>query len=134
MKLSAPHEKGLVLSIISFSREYSIYPAWQNEMFWSIIFLYIDSTKTGFPNFYFYFWGQGRKRGEKNGTLLPKLFLPTVRKNCSSDRENFLKFETEGRKFAKITRSRTICSNSERSEQFLVTECFFNLILKVSQI
>ena len=28
----------------------------------------------------------------------------------------------------------TIYSNSERSEQFLVTECFFNLFLEVSQI
>ena len=28
--------------------------------------------------------------------------------------------EAEGREFAKI------CSNSERSEQFWVTECFFN--------
>ena len=50
--------------------------------------------------------------------LLPKLFWPTMRKNCSSDRE--------------ITR--TIYSNSERAEQFLVTECFFNLFLEVSQI
>ena len=30
--------------------------------------------------------------------------------------------------------NRTIYSNSERSEQFLVTECFFNLFLEVSQI
>ena len=30
--------------------------------------------------------------------------------------------------------TRTIYSNSERSEQFLVTECFFNLFLKVSHI
>ena len=32
-----------------------------------------------------------------NGILLPKLFLPTVRKNCSSDREKLLKVEAEGR-------------------------------------
>ena len=57
----------------------------------------------------------------ENGILLPKLFCPTVRKNCSSDREKF-----------EITR--TICLNSERSEQFLVTECFFNLLLEVSHI
>ena len=44
--------------------------------------------------------------------------------NCSSDREKLLKFEAEGREF----------SNSERSEQFLVTECFFNLFLEVPQI
>ena len=36
------------------------------------------------------------------GILLPKLFWPTVRKNCSSDREKLLKFEAEGREFAKI--------------------------------
>ena len=39
------------------------------------------------------------------GILLPKLFLPTVRKNCSSDREKLLKFEAEGREFAKCLRS-----------------------------
>ena len=36
------------------------------------------------------------------------------------------------RKTFEITR--TIHSNSERSEQFLVTECFFNLFLEFSQI
>ena len=41
----------------------------------------------------------------KNGILLPKLFWSTVRKNCSSDREKHLKFEAEGREFAKILRS-----------------------------
>ena len=37
-----------------------------------------------------------------NGILLPKLFWPTVRKNCSSYREKHLKFEAESREFAKI--------------------------------
>ena len=37
-----------------------------------------------------------------NGILLPKLFWPTVRKNCSSDREKLLKFEAEDREFAKF--------------------------------
>ena len=41
----------------------------------------------------------------KNGILLPKLFRPTVRKNCSSDREKLLKFEAEGQEFANILRS-----------------------------
>ena len=40
-----------------------------------------------------------------NGILLPKLFLPTVRKNCSCDREKRLKFEAEGLEFVKILRS-----------------------------
>ena len=39
-----------------------------------------------------------------NGILLPKLFWPTVRKNCSSDREKLLKFEDEGQEFAKFLR------------------------------
>ena len=42
---------------------------------------------------------------ERNGILLTKLFRPTVRKNCSSDREKLLKFEAEGREFAKFLRS-----------------------------
>ena len=58
----------------------------------------------------------------RNGILLPKLFWPTVRKNCSW---NFWIF-------FEITR--TICWNSESSEQFLETECFFNLFLEVSHI
>ena len=37
--------------------------------------------------------------------LLPKLFLPTLRKNCSSDREKVLKIKAEGREFAKVLRS-----------------------------
>ena len=41
----------------------------------------------------------------KNGILLPKLFWLTVRKNCSSNREKLLKFEAEGREFAKFLRS-----------------------------
>ena len=40
-----------------------------------------------------------------NGILLPKLFWPTVRKNCSSDREKLLKFEAEGRELATFLRS-----------------------------
>ena len=40
-----------------------------------------------------------------NGILLPKLFWPTERKNCSSDREKLLKFEAEGREFENVLRS-----------------------------
>ena len=61
----------------------------------------------------------------RNGILLPKLFWPTVRKKWTRDWEKLLKFEAEGQEFAKILRKLgTIYSNSERSEQFLVTECF----------
>ena len=41
----------------------------------------------------------------RNGILLQKLFCPTVRKNCSSEREKILKFEAEGREFAKYLTS-----------------------------
>ena len=37
-----------------------------------------------------------------SGILLPKLFWPTMRKNCSCDREKVLKFEAEGEEFAKF--------------------------------
>ena len=40
-----------------------------------------------------------------NGILLPKLFRPTVRENCSSDGKKLLKFEAEGREFQKVLRS-----------------------------
>ena len=63
------------------------------------------------------------------GILLSKLFWPTVRKNCPSVRKKT--FEKFAKKF-EITR--TIYSNSERSEKLLVTECFSNLFLEVSQI
>ena len=39
------------------------------------------------------------------GILLPKLFWPSMRKKCSSDREKLLKFKAEGREFAKFLRS-----------------------------
>ena len=44
-------------------------------------------------------------KGKINGILLSKLFRPTVRKNCSSDRVKLLKFQAEGREFAKFLRS-----------------------------
>ena len=66
--------------------------------------------------------------GEVVHILFPKLFWPTVRKNCSSDGEKLLKFEAEGREFIKNF-TWTIHSNSESSEQFLITKCFFNLFL-----
>ena len=50
-----------------------------------------------------------------------------MRNKCSSDREKLLKLKVEGRGFGfffEITR--TIYSNSERSEQCLSTECFLN--------
>ena len=43
-----------------------------------------------------------------NGISLPKLFWPTVRKNCSSDWEKLLKFEAKDPEFAKNFRSNSL--------------------------
>ena len=51
----------------------------------------------------------------------------TWEKNCSIDREKPFEIRGWRPRICEITRK--ICSNSERSEQFLVTECFFNLFL-----
>jgi hypothetical protein len=47
------------------------------------------------------------------------------------DREKLLKLEAEGREFASFLRS---LEQFIQTEQFLVTECFFNLFLEVSHI
>merc|ERR1712051_1106313 len=60
--------------------------------------------------------------------------MGTVRKNCSSDGEKLLKFEAEFQEFAKFLRSLEQFIQTEWSEQFLVTECFFNLFLEVSHL
>ena len=61
----------------------------------------------------------------RNGILLPKLFWPTVRKNCSSDQEKTFEIRGWRPRICKIFEiTRLIYSNCERSEQFLVTECF----------
>ena len=53
---------------------------------------------------------------QKSKNLLPKLFSPIVRKNCSSDQEILLKFEAKGQEF----------SNNLRSlEQFYETMIFW---------
>ena len=48
---------------------------------------------------------QGISGQNDNGILLPKLFWPTVRKKCSSDREKLLKLKAEGRGFGFFLRS-----------------------------
>ena len=65
----------------------------------------------------------------RNGILLPKLFWPNVR-NCSSDQKK--RFEIQGwrPRICKIFEITGTISHI-RSEQFLVTECFFNLFLEV---
>jgi hypothetical protein len=59
------------------------------------------------------------KKKLKNDILLPKLFWPTVRKKCSKDWENFWNSRLKAKNLQNL-----------RSEQFLVTECFFNFSWK----
>ena len=68
-----------------------------------------ENIKIFYKLIYFF----GNFESKNNGILLPKLFWPTVKKNCSSDREKLLKFEAEGWEFAKFLRS---------LEQFIQTE------------
>ena len=71
----------------------------------------------------------------RNGILLPKLFWPTLKKNVLVIKKNFLEIWGCRPTICKnFDITWTIHSNSELSEQFLVTECFFNLFLEVSQI
>ena len=64
--------------------------------------------------------------------FITKIVLIYCEKKCSSDEEKLLKIKAEGREFPKITI--TIYSNSERSEQFVVTEWFSNLFNKLGQL
>ena len=59
---------------------------------------------------------------KNNGILLPKLFWPTVRKNCSSDREKLFKFEAE--QFIRQWKVRTVFGK----------RMLFNSFLEVSHI
>ena len=64
-----------------------------------------------------------------NGILLPKLFWPTVRKNCSSDREKLLKFEAEGQEFEKIFEStRTIYFKQWKVRTIFGNRMLFQLV------
>ena len=62
------------------------------------------------------------------GILFPKLYWPTVRKNCCSDREKLLRFEAEGREFAQCLRSQEQFIQTVKGQKKIsVTEFFFNL-------
>ena len=67
------------------------------DLIWTFLMSYIYMSQ--------YFYEAKHSQMLRNGILLPKLFWPTVRKNCSSDREKILKFEAEGREFAKSLRT-----------------------------
>ena len=62
-----------------------------------------------------------------NGILLPKLFWPTVRKNCSSDQEKVLNLQNFWDHWNNLFKQWKV-------RTFLVTECFFNLFLEIRTI
>ena len=67
--------------------------------------------------------------------FVTKTVLTNCKKNCSSDRENLLKIWGWRSRICKLFEiTGTIYSNSQRSEEFLVTECFSNLFLEVSHL
>ena len=79
------------------------------------------------------------QRRKRKVILFPKLFCPSVSKNCSTDRETrerILKFKAEDGEFANFLRSleQFILTVKESSEQFLKQNAFINLFLEVSQI
>ena len=59
------------------------------------------------------------------GILLPKLFWPTARKNCSSDWEKLLKFEPVGWEFSKILRSLEQFVQTVKGQKFFGNRMLF---------
>ena len=78
---------------------------------------------------------QKQQRSKKKWYFVTKIVLTYCEKKLSWwSRKTF---EIQGwrpRIFRILEITWTIYSNCERSEQFLVTECFFNLFLEISQI
>ena len=60
--------------------------------------------------------------------MLPKLFWPSVEKNCSIDREKLLKFEAEGREFAKFLRSLEQFIQTVESQKNFGNRTIFKLV------
>ena len=57
-----------------------------------------------------------------------------MKETCFSDREKLLKFETEGRIFAKISKSLEQFIYTVKVSAIFETECFLNLFFEVYQI
>ena len=100
---------------------------------WVCFFLYFELLTTAYGLSIFI---------DRNGIFFTKIVLIYCEKKLFQWSRNF--FEIQGWRLRicksfEITNSeqwkaRTMFGNSERSEQFLVTECFFNLFLEVSNI
>ena len=117
----------------------SITKSWRQIMYtWALSIVKFWHVFAPFSNILFTVWKILVVRSDPEGPHFARsvgTLRPTVRKNCSTDWEKLLKFEAEGRESLKLrSLLRTIYSSSERSKQFLVTECFFNLFLEVSHV
>ena len=64
----------------------------------------------------------------RNGILFPILFLPTMRKKGSRDREKLLKFEADGWEFATFLRSleHFFSVKGQYIHTIFETDCFFD--------
>ena len=60
--------------------------------------------------------------------FVSKLFSPTVRKNCSSDQENLLKFEAEGHEFAKCLRQQEQFTQAVKGHNIFLKNNAFSLV------
>ena len=69
-----------------------------------------------------------------NGILLPKLFWPTVRKNCSSDREIFWNSRLKAENLQKFCDHQNNLFKQWKGRTILGNKCSFNLFLEVFQI
>ena len=93
----------------------------------------------GFSFFYLFFlhcsWTYwGKIISDRTGILFPKLFWPTVEKNCYSYQEKKMKFEAESREFAKRLRSLEQFIQTVKGQYKFWNRMLFNLFLEISQI
>ena len=90
----------------------------------------------GFQSTYvlvFFAYGQ-TKRDNLSETHRTRLLLRQTLVFCYQNCSDLLWEKWRPRIFKNFEITRTIYSNSERSEQFLVAECFFNFLLDVSHV
>ena len=89
-------------------------------------------TLVAFPRFVSFMSVQDMLTNTSEKLKKKNLNLVFCYQNCSSDRDKLLKLEAEDQEFAKFLISLEQFIYTEK--QFMVTECFFNLFLKVPHI
>ena len=117
-----------LISLLYSQRVFSRYHIYISSYIFEIIRIMYEGNKRNSTPYFIHFLQLGNHSQLYNGIKfysISMVFCFYFEKNCSRDRERIcIIFEI----------TRTINSNSERSGQFLVTECFFKLFLDVSHI